>query len=134
MFSSRRSFLGSGSLFLASTAAIGSVVLTASSARADAKRRRPFPGYGELIADPNGVLDLPRGFEYQIFSREGDVLSDGSLVPSGHDGMAAFAARAHRTWRVRNHELNPEDVAEDGLIAVAPMQGCTYDTEAVGVP
>ena len=35
---------------------------------------------GPLIADPKGLLDLPKGFRYQVFSREGDALATGDLV------------------------------------------------------
>jgi uncharacterized protein len=46
--------------------------------------------------------------------------------------MAAFSAGAFGTWLVRNHELNPEDVAEDNLVAVPTLAGATYDPAAVG--
>ena len=37
--------------------------------------------YGKLIADPNGILNLPEGFSYKIISRVGDVMNDGlSLI------------------------------------------------------
>jgi secreted PhoX family phosphatase len=115
-----------------------------SAARpAHARRRRPvrpfqgplsgsFRGYGELIPDPNGILDLPRGFQYRILSRTGEALSNGGVVPSGHDGMATFEA-ARGTWLVRNHEMNSEDVLEDGLIAI-PTTGVapTYDPDGAG--
>lgn len=65
-------------------------------------------GYGELVADPAGLLDLPAGFSYQVFSRAGDSMDDGLLVPGSHDGMAAFAAGDGRTILVRNHELSPD--------------------------
>jgi len=77
-------------------------------------------------------VDLPAGFSYRIFSREGEALSRGGVVPSGHDGMAAFSAGERGTWLVRNHELNPEDVAEDNLIAVPTTTGPTYDPEGAG--
>ena len=65
-------------------------------------------GYGELVPDPAGLLDLPAGFSYQVFSRAGDSMDDGLLVPGAHDGMAAFAAPDGRTILVRNHELTPD--------------------------
>lgn len=109
------------------------VIAAASPAQAQASRRRnPFAGYGPLVPDPNGLLDLPRGFHYRVLSREGDALRGGGLVPSGHDGMAAFPGGAFGTWLVRNHELNPEDVAEEGLIAVPHVRGQLYDPEASG--
>lgn len=64
-------------------------------------------GYGPLIPDPNGLLDLPRGFQYRAFSRTGEVMSNNSMVPGGHDGMAAFAGPRGTTILVRNHELSP---------------------------
>jgi secreted PhoX family phosphatase len=64
-------------------------------------------GYGPLIPDPNGLLDLPRDFQYRALSRTGDVMSNNSLVPGGHDGMGAFAGSNGTTILVRNHELSP---------------------------
>ena len=66
--------------------------------------------YGQLVPDPNGLLDLPPGFTYHAFSQTGETMSDGLLVPAAPDGMAAFPARNGKTILVRNHEL---DIAED---------------------
>ncbi|MGB0766344.1 MAG: alkaline phosphatase PhoX [Phycisphaeraceae bacterium] len=63
-------------------------------------------GYGPLIADPEGVLDLPRGFSYHVISRTGETMTDGFIVPGKHDGMAAFAGPDGLTVVVRNHEIN----------------------------
>lgn len=65
-------------------------------------------GYGGLIPDPEGILDLPVGFKYKMFSRTGEKMDDGFFVPGMHDGMAAFAGPSGRTILVRNHELNPD--------------------------
>ena len=46
--------------------------------------------------------------------------------------MAAFPAAFGRNWLVRNHELTPDDVDEDGLIAGGARPGRTYDPEGVG--
>ena len=64
-------------------------------------------GYGPLVPDPNGLLDLPRRFKYEAFSRTGEIMSDGSPVPGGHDGMAAFPGPGNTVILVRNHELSP---------------------------
>lgn len=69
-------------------------------------------GYGSLQPDPNNLLDLPRGFQYRAFSRTGDMMSDGSLVPGDHDGMAAFAGARNTTILIRNHELSPDEVTK----------------------
>lgn len=62
-------------------------------------------GYGELVADPQKALDLPKGFAYRVLGRAGDRMDDGLLVPGLHDGMAAFPGPDGRTILVRNHEV-----------------------------
>lgn len=62
-------------------------------------------GYGELVPDPMGLLDLPRGFSYKTISRAGDVLSNGKLVPGNHDGMGVFQTGGGSRVLVRNHEI-----------------------------
>jgi uncharacterized protein len=69
-------------------------------------------GYGPLVPDPNKLLDLPRGFQYQAFSRTGEIMSDGSPVPGGHDGMAAFPGPGNTVILVRNHELSPNSTTQ----------------------
>jgi secreted PhoX family phosphatase len=67
-------------------------------------------GYGELITDRNGVLDLPRGFHYREISQEGTPLSSGGVVPGDHDGMAAFPGPSRNTAvLVRNREQGVGD-------------------------
>jgi uncharacterized protein len=132
MVATRRSFIKSGSLFLAATGSLAEVILSASPAQARSRARcHSHSGYGELVADPAGILNLPAGFSYRIFSQSGEVMSDGNSVPSSHDGMAAFAGR-HGTLLVRNHELNPEDVLEDSLVPVSTLAGATYDPAGAG--
>jgi uncharacterized protein len=125
----RRSFLHHSGIVLAA-GSMSSVIASRSVARASTKGA--FPGYGELVPDPAGLLDLPAGFRYRMFSREGDALTGGGVVPASHDGMAAFSASVFGTWLVRNHELNLDDIAEDGLTPVAQVAGHSYDPEAVG--
>jgi len=69
-------------------------------------------GHGPLIPDPKGVLDLPAGFAYAIIARQGATMSDGFIVPSRPDGMAAFPGRNGTTVVVCNHELNPAHSAD----------------------
>ncbi len=70
--------------------------------------RKLGKGYGPLVPDPNGLLDLPAGFQYRTFSLTGELMSDGNLVPGGHDGMAAFPGPRNTVILVRNHELSPD--------------------------
>lgn len=64
-------------------------------------------GYGKLLPDPEGTLDLPQGFSYTIISRYGEEMDDGLLVPALHDGMAAFPGDDGTIHIVCNHENNP---------------------------
>lgn len=64
------------------------------------------PGYGSLLPDPQGILNLPKGFSYKIISRKGNKMSDGLLVPGAPDGMATFKGPKGRVILVRNHELS----------------------------
>jgi len=65
--------------------------------------------YGPLVKDPEGLLDLPKGFSYHLFSKTGETMDDGFRVPSALDGMAAFPGEGGTTILVRNHELSPND-------------------------
>ncbi|MDT9684182.1 DUF839 domain-containing protein [Streptomyces sp. TRM76323] len=85
-------------------------------------------GYGPLVPDPDGLLDLPEGFSYRVLSREGRPLRSGEgPVPSHHDGMAALADRRGRVHLARNHENGT--VASHG---VPKVEGLTYDPAAEG--
>ncbi|MFI9585783.1 alkaline phosphatase PhoX [Streptomyces sp. NPDC052236] len=89
---------------------------------------RGHSGYGPLISDPAGLLDLPKGFRYRVLSREGEPMSSGEgMVPSNHDGMEAFAGRRGRVHLVRNHENRVT-----GRIGVPTVDGLTYDPVAKG--
>jgi len=133
VLSTRRSFIRSGSLFLAATGGLADVIFGAVPAHAKAAcAPRLASGYGPLLPDPGGIIELPAGFQYRMLSREGEALTDGGVVPSSHDGMAAFSARDGGTWLVRNHEVNPEDVVEDGALAVPATGPHTYDPAGVG--
>ena len=126
---SRRKFFVSGAAALGGMASLGSVVSHAASFK---KSQCAINGYGDLVPDPNGLLDLPKGFQYRVFSEEATPMLSGGLVPSSHDGMGAFAAEGGKTILVRNHEMDVDDVVEDGLTPVALVEGTVYDPEATG--
>ncbi|HEX6244340.1 MAG TPA: alkaline phosphatase PhoX [Polyangiales bacterium] len=127
---SRRNFVVQSGVALGAAGSFAQV--RASTGRAHARAGRPNAGYGPLVADPAGIIDLPAGFHYRVFSRVGETLSSGGLVPASHDGMGAFWAGPLGTLLVRNHELEPEDIEEDDLVPVRPVKGATYDPEAPG--
>ncbi|MFD3653669.1 alkaline phosphatase PhoX [Streptomyces sp. NPDC058620] len=85
-------------------------------------------GYGPLVPDPDGLLDLPKGFRYRVLSRQGDELRSGEgLVPGNHDGMAAFRGHRGRVHLVRNHENRAS-----AALPVPTVDGLTYDPAAKG--
>ncbi|WP_098009790.1 alkaline phosphatase PhoX [Streptomyces sp. sk226] len=89
---------------------------------------RGHDGYGPLVPDPDGLLDLPKGFRYRVLSREGDPLRSGEgRVPSNHDGMTALQGRHGRVHLVRNHENR-----HTAAIGVPTVAGLTYDPAAKG--
>jgi uncharacterized protein len=65
-------------------------------------------GYGPLLPDPAGILNLPKGFSYKIISTKGEQMDDGLFLPGGPDGMAAFKGKKGSVIVVRNHELSPD--------------------------
>lgn len=85
-------------------------------------------GYGPLVPDPKGLLDLPEGFRYRVLSREGDQLRSGEgPVPSNHDGMTALPGARGRVHLVRNHENR-----NTAAVPVPTVPGLTYDPQGKG--
>jgi uncharacterized protein len=118
---SRRTFLGLGGMSAAVLMLGTKGVLSQTSGSA---------GYGELVPDPGGLIDLPKGFQYRIISEEGSPLSrEGvvlGVVPGDHDGMAAFRGPSSGTAvLVRNHEQRVGD--PNPLVGAKP-----YDPAAPG--
>ncbi|GHH36822.1 alkaline phosphatase PhoX [Streptomyces candidus] len=121
---SRTGALGAGIAF---TGALSEVFAgTALAAPRGGGRRRA--GYGPLVPDPKGLLDLPRGFRHRVLSREGEPLRSGEgPVPSNHDGMTALRGRRGRVHLVRNHENRMS-----AAFGVPTAKGLTYDPAAKG--
>ena len=99
---SRRELLQRGAILAGGTA------LAFAPGATLAQPQRPL-GFGPLIEDRGGLLDLPRGFRYRVISPEGSTLasgpSKGAAVPGDHDGMAASRGPRNTGILVRNHEL-----------------------------
>lgn len=59
-----------------------------------------------------------------MISTTGDMMTDGSLVPGDHDGMAAFRGPDAMTILVRNHELAPTggDASKPQVVAPTNMK------------
>lgn len=95
---SRRTFLGLGGMGAAALALGGCGVGGATS-----------PAFGPPVEDPEGIIDLPKGFRYRVISDGRSRLSGGVPLPGDPDGMAAFRGPKGATILVRNHELEPDD-------------------------
>ena len=105
----RRHFLRSTGVAFAGLAASGCARMEAGGVQpvALADTAQAFDGYGTLMPDPAGYLDLPEGFTYRVISRFGEVMDDGFMVPDAADGMGCFDLGNGQIALVRNHELKP---------------------------
>ena len=112
---SRRTLLRGSAAWLGA-AAFPTAVQALLARQAHAGRLRAAVGaspYGDLlpaIDQTTGLplLRLPPDFTYRSFSWAGDVMSDGSLTPASHDGMAVVQVLNNRSRDlvlIRNHEL-----------------------------
>lgn len=110
----RRRFLSAtGSAF---AALLASGCTTGGGGKEALASASKFGGYGDLVLDINGLLDLPPGFSYTIISKLGDTMSDGLKVPDAADGMGCIDLGNGKLALVRNHELMP-DQDGGGMIA-----------------
>ncbi len=94
-------------------------------------RRASASEYGKLVADPDGILDLPEGFSYTVLQEAGAAMADGYVVPGRPDGMACFAG-ANGTWLLmRNHEVSAGDDS-NGAYAQGEAPKEAYDPNGFG--
>ena len=105
---SRRHFLRSAGAYAAGFAGLRTFMGDPTALAQTPAQARQY-GFGDLVEDPDGLMDLPRGFSYHAFSRVGDEMDDGLLTPGRLDGMATFAGPNGSTILLRNHELDPDD-------------------------
>ena len=109
---SRRRFLGAGVGALAAAGALGWLY----------RPRSIGASLGDLVADPEGILNLPPGFSYRVLQRAGDRMTDGFTTPEAPDGMACFPGD-EETWVVmRNHEVH-EGSPVDSTLGFADNRG-----------
>ncbi|MGE3181028.1 MAG: alkaline phosphatase PhoX, partial [Phycisphaerae bacterium] len=114
MRTSRRTFLQSSLAVAVGFRGLHRLFADSNVLSADAEQRIS-PGYGPLISDPNGQLDLPKGFRYTLFSTQRTKMDDGFLVPGKHDGMGSFPGPDGTTLLIRNHEMMPDWTAIGGF-------------------
>jgi uncharacterized protein len=89
---------------------LGSIAFAGLAARSIAQApvagMNEVRGLGPLVRDPNNLIDLPKGFDYRVISRLGNIMDDGFLVPNAADGMGTFDLGKGMVALVRNHELS----------------------------
>lgn len=113
----RRSFLrGAGALLLPAA-------LPGCGSDSDEKDAGTRVDFGELVADGDGLLDLPEGFRYVVLERTGDEMSDGLPMGGAPDGMACFEDEDGHYVLMRNHEM------EAGAAAVSAV---AFDNNRAG--
>ena len=110
---------------------LGSLAFAGLAERACAQippaSRSEVAGYGQLLRDPNNLLDLPKGFSYRVISRFRNVMDDGFLVPNAGDGMGAFAYGKGKVALIRNHELSGRDIRFGPFSGKVADDLLTYD-------
>ena len=112
--------------FLEGTAVAGLGIVIAGDAGAMAGSvPRGSTGYGPLVPDPAGLLDLPDGFRYRVVARSGVTQTlDGVPTPSDPDGNGIFPL-GDGSSVVNNHEIVGGE-----RYGVPPLAGLTYDPGA----
>ena len=114
---------------------LGAVRGLAALALTQGCRESADPGngsYGTPVPTPSNntaesLLELPSGFQYTVFGRTGDLMTNGVATPGSHDGMAAFLVGSHIRL-VRNHEVRTPVGAGNALVPAGP----SYDANAPG--
>jgi secreted PhoX family phosphatase len=104
---SRRAFMASATALALSGYALRAQA--ASNGFIDGPARNEVFGYGPMVKDPYGVLDLPEGFSYRVVSQAGETMNDGLMTPDKFDGMGCFPLDDDRVILVRNHEVDADE-------------------------
>jgi secreted PhoX family phosphatase len=96
---------------------------------------RAATGFGPLLPDPAGILDLPEGFSYRVVEAvrvngQRQRMTDGFLVPGAPDGMVCVAGPDGTLILLRNHELGTGGDGPYDALHPAPPEA--YDPAALG--
>ncbi|WP_326826252.1 alkaline phosphatase PhoX [Streptosporangium sp. NBC_01756] len=127
---SRRDLIRSGAAGGLGIAILGSIEAIAGPAAAQAAQTGlKAVGYGPVVADPAGLLALPRGFSYKIVAQAGKtLLESGEPTPSDADGTGFFKGNGRDGFvLVNNHEIDGTEP-----YGVPTLPGLTYDPGAHG--
>ncbi|MEM9101350.1 MAG: alkaline phosphatase PhoX [Pseudomonadota bacterium] len=94
---------------------------------------KAIKGYGALLPDPHGLLDLPKTFSYKIISQFGEMMSDGLHVPDRADGMGCIPLENDKVALIRNHELHPRHLNKQPASIQNHKTSLSYDHYKNGV-
>ncbi len=111
---SRRRFLKNAGIATVGFAGLQTFLASCTSNGVIKTKPNAFEKYGPLKKDPNGIINLPKGFKYRIIAKTGDKMSDGFFHPDKPDGMATFQGSNGKVILIRNHELMPKDFSAFG--------------------
>ncbi|GGK78981.1 hypothetical protein Sme01_22320 [Sphaerisporangium melleum] len=124
---SRRDLFRAGAVGGLGIAVAGSLETIAGPAAFAQTGAQGTAGYGAVVADPAGILALPRGFSYKIVAEAGKTLLEtGEPTPSDADGTGCFRG-PHGFVLVNNHEIGGTEP-----YGVPALAGLTYDPGARG--
>jgi secreted PhoX family phosphatase len=129
MATSRRRFLQHAAAFSGGFAGLRSAIGAIPAGAA--LQEHSGAGYGPVAATPEGILALPDGFHATVFSKIGEPMNDGLLVPGKHDGMGAFEGPDGLTILIRNHEISPGHNTVGPFDALDDDQRASFDARKV---
>ena len=112
---SRKKFIKDISIITSGMIVFSNMLFSAEKGIAILKKIIPFED------DPNGILKLIKGFQYNIISQKGQIMSDGLEVPDHADGMGCFKGKNGNIILIRNHEIGHFKKIEK-LLDKNPMQ------------
>ena len=91
MHTSRRHFLRSSAAFALGFSGLQTLIGCRSTAAFS--QVTTIDGFGPIVPDPNGILDLPADFSYVVVSRKGEKMDDGFYVHGRTTEWQLFRAR-----------------------------------------
>ncbi len=121
--------------FLVGSLAFGGLATSAFGKKINLASMPISEGYGALVADPQKLLDLPKGFSYKVISSLGNNMSDGMHVPDRADGMGCLPVEgsSDKVALIRNHELHPKHLSAQPQSIQKHTSELAYDNYHSGV-
>lgn len=108
--------------------------LALNISKVNAFSKQTTAGYGPLVPDPKGILDLPANFSYEIISKLDQVMDDGLTVPDCADGMGCISIDEDHVALIRNHELSSSHDKIWDVEFTPEQKQMAYDSDKKGKP